>query len=118
MQLNNTPHARAYTMKVEQCRPRFKPEDIYALSHKNVLEREAPERLHEGDKTTVIYTHRPSHKRTAGNVVNANATADPNTAEPADTSVNSVGHPKPPTKKTVDPRPKPPPAFWILCSKH
>ena len=30
-QLNNTHHARGYTMKVEQGRPRLKPEGIYAL---------------------------------------------------------------------------------------
>ena len=41
LQLNNTPHTRGYTMKVEQ---------------------RALKRLHKGDKTTVIYTHRPSHK--------------------------------------------------------
>ena len=63
----------------------------------------------------MTYTHRP---KTAVNVVNVNATADPITAEPADTFVNIVGHPKPPAKKTVDPGPKPPPSFRILCSKH
>ena len=116
LQLNNTPHTRGYTMKVEQCRPRFKPEDIYAL--KNVSEREALERLNKGDKTTVTCTHPPSHKKTAVNAVNANTTAEPNTADPADASVNTVGQPKPPAKKTVDPGPKPPPSFWFPCSKH
>ena len=205
LQLNNTPHTRGYTMKVEKRRPRLKPEEIYALAHKSESEREALERLNKGDKTTVTYTHRPSHKKTAVNAVkppelppkgggmwpypwthvgtpshlghmdrvaatmpsqahagaaqkapdigqwegqdvplvspsscivkggipssrsylptylnavNADATADPNTSEPADTSVNAVGHPKPPAKKTVDPGPKPPPTFWVLCSKH
>ena len=118
LQLNNTPHTHGYTMKVEQRRPRLKPEEIYALAHKSVSEREALERLNKGDKTTVMYTHRPSHNKTAVNAVNADATADPNTSEPADTSVNAVGHPKPPAKKTVDPGPKPPPTFWVPCSKH
>ena len=105
-------------MKVEQRRPRLKPEEIYALAHKSVSEREALERLNKGDKTTVTYTHRPSHNRTAVNAVNADATVDPNTSEPANTSVNAVGHPKSPAKKTVDPGPKPPPTFWVPCSKH
>ena len=61
LELNNTPHTRGYTMKVEQRRPCLKPEDIYALAHKNVSEREALERLNKGDTTTVTYTHRPSH---------------------------------------------------------
>ena len=65
-----------------------------------------------------MYTLCPSHKRTAVNAVNWDATADPNTSEPADTSVNAVGHPKPPAKKTVDPGPKRPPTFWVPCSKH
>ena len=111
LQLNNTPHTRGYTMKVEQRRPRLKPAEIYALAHKSVSEREPLERLNKGDKMTVTYTHRPSHNRTAVNAVNAEATADPNTSEPADTSVNAVGHPKPPKKKPVDPGPKPPPTF-------
>ena len=118
LQLNNTPHTRGYTMKVEQRRPRLRPAGIYALAHKSVSEREALERLNKGDKTTAMYTHRPSHHRTAVNAVNADATADPNTSEPADASVNTVGHPKPPAKKTVDPGPKPPPTFWVPCSKH
>ena len=88
------------------------------MPNKRVSEREAPERLDKGDKTTVMYTHRPSHNKTAMNAVNADATADPNTSEPADTSVNAGGHPKPPAKKTVDPGPKPPPTFWFPCSKH
>ena len=37
LHLNNTPHTRDYTMKVEQCRPRLEPEDIYALAHKYCL---------------------------------------------------------------------------------
>ena len=116
LQLNNTPDTRGYTMKVEQGTPRLKPEEIYALAHKRVSEREALERLNKGDKTTVMYTHRPSHNRTAVNAVNADATADPNASEPADTSVNAVGHPKPPAKRTVDPGPKPPAIFWPQCS--
>ena len=118
MKLNNTPHTRGYTMKVEQRRPRLKPAEIYALAHKSVSEREALERLNKGDKTTVTYTHRPSHKKTAVNAVDAEATTDPNISEPADTSVNAVGHPKPPAKKPVDPGAKPPPTFWVPCSKH
>ena len=118
LKLNNTPHTRGYTMKVEQRRPRLKPAEIYALAHKSVSEREALERLNKGDKTTVTYAHRPSHNKTAVNAVNAEATADPNTSEPADTSVNAVGHPKPPAKKPVDPRAKPPPTFGVPCSKH
>ena len=61
LKLNNTPHTRGYTMKVKQRRPRLRPEEIYALAHKSVSEREALERLNKGDKTTVTYTHRPSH---------------------------------------------------------
>ena len=118
MQLNNTPHERGYTMKVEQRRPRLKPAEIYALAHKSVSEREALELLNKGEKTTVMYTHCPSHNRTVVNAVNADATADPNTSEPADTSVNAVGHPKPPEKKTVEPGPKLPPTFWVPRSKH
>ena len=118
LQLNNTPHTHGYTMKVEQRRPRLKPAEIYALAHKSVPEREALERLNKGDKTTVMYTHRPSHNATAVNAVNVDATAGPNTSEPADTSVNAVGHPKPPAKKTVGPGPKLPPTFWVPCSKH
>ena len=118
LQLNNTRHTRGYTMKVEQRRPRLKPEDIYTLAHKDVPEREALNRLNKGERTMVTYTHRPSHNRTAVNAVNANATADPNTAAPTDISLNAVGHPKHPAKTTVDPRPKPPPSFWVRCSKH
>ena len=40
LQLNNTPHTRGYTMKVEQLTRRVKPEEIYALAHKSVSERE------------------------------------------------------------------------------
>ena len=65
-----------------------------------------------------MYTHHPSHNRTAVNAVNADATADPNVSQPADTSVNAVGHPKPPANKTVDPGPKPPPNLWVPCSNH
>ena len=111
LKLNNTPHTRGYTMKVEQRRPRLKPAEIYALAHKSVSEREALERLNKGHKTTVTYTHRPSHNKTAVHAVNAEATADPDTSEPADTSVNAVGHSKPPAKKPVDPGAKPPPTF-------
>ena len=118
MQLNNTPHTCGYTMKMEQRKPCLKPEEIYALAHKIVSEREALERLNKGDKTTVMYTNRPSHNRTGVNAVNPDATADPNTSELADTSVNAVGHPKPLAKKTLDPGPKPPPTFWVPCSKH
>ena len=91
LKLNNTPHTRGYTMKVEQRRPRLKPEDIYALAHKNVSKREGLQRLNKGDKTTVTYTHPPSNNKTAVNAVNADATADPNTAEPADTSDQRLG---------------------------
>ena len=66
----------------------------------------------------MTYTHRPSHNKTTVNAVNPDATVDPNTSEPAYTSVNAVGHPKTPAKKTVDPGPKPPPTFWVPCSKH
>ena len=66
----------------------------------------------------VMYTHRPSHNKTAVNAVNADATADPNTSGPADTSVNAVGHPKPPAKENADPGAKLPATFWIPCSKH
>ena len=52
LQLNNTPHGNGYTMKVEQRRPCLKPEDIYALAHKDVSKREALDCLNEGDKTT------------------------------------------------------------------
>ena len=118
MQLNNTPHTRGDTMKVKQRWPCLKPGEIHALAHESVSEREALERLNKGDKTTVTYTHRPSQSRTAVNAVNADATADPNSSEPANTPVNAVGHLKPPAKKTVDPGPKPPPTFRVLCSKH
>ena len=66
----------------------------------------------------MTYTHRPSHNKTAVNAGNVDAMADPNTAKPADTSVNAMGHPKPLAKKTADPGPKPPPSFWVPCSKH
>ena len=69
LQLNHTPHTHGYTMKVQQHRPRLKPEEIYALAHKSVSEREALERLNKEDKKTVTYTHRPSHNKTAVNAV-------------------------------------------------
>ena len=118
LQLNNTPETSGYTMKVEQRSPRLKPEDIYALAHTDLSQREALDRLNKGDKTTVNYTHRPSHNKAAVNVVNVNATADPTTAAPTDTSINAVGHPQPSAKKTVDPGTKPPPSFWVPCSKR
>ena len=80
LQLKNTPHTRSYTMKVDQRMPRLQPEDIYALAHKDVSGREALHRLNRGDKTTVTYTHRPSPNKTTVNAVNADTTADPNTA--------------------------------------
>ena len=45
LQLNNTPHTRGYIMRVVQHRPRLQPEDIYALAHKDVSEREALDRV-------------------------------------------------------------------------
>ena len=66
----------------------------------------------------MTYAHRPSHNKTAVNAVNAEATADPDTSEPADTSVNAMGHPNRPAKKTVDPGPNARPSFWVPCSKH
>ena len=33
LKLNNTPHTRGYTMRVEQRRPGLKIEEIYALAH-------------------------------------------------------------------------------------
>ena len=77
LQPSNTPHTRGYTMQVEQLRPRLQNEDIYALAHKYVSEREALDHHNQGDKTKVTYTHRPSQNNTAVNAVNANATADP-----------------------------------------
>ena len=115
LQLNNTPHTRGYTMKLEQRSPRLQPEDIYALAQKDVSEREGLNRLNRGDKTTVTYTHRPSPKNTVVNAVN---TVNPNTAKPTDTSVNAVGHPKPPAKKTADPGSKQPSSLWVLCSRR
>ena len=121
LQLNNTPHTNVYTMKVEQRRPRLKPEDIYAVAHKDVSKREAPDRLQKGDQTTVTCTHRPSPHKTAVNAVNADAETDPNTAHPTDTSFNAVGHPEPPAKKTAHPGSKPPPSnkyVWVPCSRN
>ena len=108
-------------MKVGQRRPRLKDDDIYALVNKDVSERGALVRLNRGDKTTVTYTHRPSLQKTAVNAVHADATADPNTAEPTDTSVNAVGYPRPPANTTANPGCKPPPSnqpVWVQCSKH
>ena len=103
LQLINTPFTRGYAMKQEQRRPRLQPEDIYALTHKDVSEREPLDRLNCGDKTTVTYTNRPSPYKTGWNAVNADATASPNTAKPTDFSVNAVGHPKPPAEKPPTP---------------
>ena len=116
LELNNTPHTRGYTMKVEQRRPRLQPEEIYALADNDVSEREALDRLNLGDKTTATYTPRPSQNETAMNEVNA--TADPNTAKPTETSVKAVGHPKPLAKKTAQPGSKLQPSLWVPCSKH
>ena len=115
-QLSNTPDTNGYTMKVEQGRPRLKPEDIYALAHKDVSKREALDSLNQGDKTTMTYTHRPSPHKTAVNAVNEHALANPNTAEPTDTSVNAVRHSKSPAKETADPGSKLPPSnhpVWV-----
>ena len=48
MQLNSTAHTGGYTMKVEQLRPRLKPEDIYALAHEDASEREPLDCLKKG----------------------------------------------------------------------
>ena len=45
MLFNKTPHTNSYSMRVEQRRPCVKPNDIYALAHKDVSEREALDRL-------------------------------------------------------------------------
>ena len=103
LQLNKTPHTRGYTMNTEQGRPRLQPEDIYALAHKDVSEREALDRLNKRDETTMTYTHRPSDNKSAVNAVNANATADPNTAKPTDTSVNAAGTSNPRRRKRPTP---------------
>ena len=69
----------------------------------------------------MTYTHHPSPHKTAVNAVNADDTADPNIAEPTYTSVNAVGQPKPPAKKTADPGSKPPASnqpVWVPFSKH
>ena len=89
LQLNKTPHTCGYTINVEQRGPHLKPDDIYALAHKDVSEREALNGLTKGDKTTVTYTNSPSHNKTVVNAVNVNATADPTTAAPTDTSGNA-----------------------------
>ena len=68
----------------------------------------------------MIYTHRPSPHQTAVNAVNADATADLNTADPTDTPINGVGHPKSPAEKTADPGSKLPPSnqpVWVPCSE-
>ena len=57
------------------------------------------DRLNRGDMTTVTYTHRPSPHKSAVHAVNA----DSNTAEPTDTSIIAVGHPKPGVNQTADP---------------
>ena len=44
LELNSTPHTHDHTMKVEQRTPRLKPDEIYALAHKSVSEREGLER--------------------------------------------------------------------------
>ena len=69
----------------------------------------------------MTYTNRSPPYKTALNAFNADATANPNTAAPTDTSVNASGHPPPPTKKTADPGSKRPPSnqpIWVPCSKH
>ena len=69
----------------------------------------------------MTYSHHSSPHETAVNAVNADATADLNTPQPTDTSVNAVGYPKPPARKTANPGSKPPPynqPVWVLCSKH
>ena len=103
LQLNKTRHTRGYTMKVQQRRPRLKPEEIYALAHKSVSEREALARLNRGDKMTGMYTHRPSHNQIVVTAVSTDATADPNTSEPPDTSINAVGQPRLLAKKNTNP---------------
>ena len=115
LRLKNTPQTNAHTLKVEKRRLPLKREDIYALAHKDVPNREAFDRLNQGDKTTVTYTHRPSAHKTAVNAVNADATMNPSTAEPTDTSANAVGHPKPPAQKTADPWSTPPPSNQPVC---
>ena len=47
LRLDNRPHTRGYTMNVEQRRPRLQPEEIHALAHKSVSEREDLERLNK-----------------------------------------------------------------------
>ena len=61
----------------------------------------------------MTYTHGSSPPKAAVNAVNADATADPNTAKPTDTFVNAVGHSKPPAKK-----PPSNPPVWVPCYKH
>ena len=59
--------------------------------------------------------------KTAVDAVNADATTDPNTTEPTDTSVNAVGQPKPPAIKAAEPGSEPPPfnqPVWVPCFKH
>ena len=41
LQLSKRPHTNGYTMKVQQRRPRWQPQNIYALAHKDISEREA-----------------------------------------------------------------------------
>ena len=119
--LNNTPPTNGYTMKVEQRRPSLKPENIYALAHTEVSNREALDRLNRGEKWMVTYTHRPSPHETAVNAIYLDATANHITTEPTDTSVNTVGLPKPKSRKTANPGSTPPPSnqpVWVLCSQH
>ena len=101
LQLNSTPHTNGYNMRVEQHRPRLKPEDIYAPAHKEIWEIEALDRLNRGDQTTVTYIHRPSPHKTAVNAVNADATADLNTLP------NGLTPPSTPWV-TLNPRPRQP----------
>ena len=121
LKLNNTPHKNGQTLKLEQRRPRLKPEDIYALAYKDVSKREALHCLRRRGKTTVAYTCRPPPLITTMNAVIANATAKPNTAQPTDNSVNALGHPKPRAKQDANPGSEPPPSnhpVWVWCSKQ
>ena len=121
MKLNNTPQTNGYTMKVDEHRPFLKPEDIYALAHKDVSKRKALDRLNRGHKTTVTYTDCPTPHHTAVNEVNADAPAKQNTAEPTDNFFNAVGHPKHLAKKAAYPGSKPPPSNELVlapCCKH
>ena len=121
LKCNNTPHTNRHTLKVEQPRPPLKLKDNYLLANNDVLKREGLIGLHGGDKTTVTYTLRPFPHKTAVNAVDADARANLNNAEPTGTSVNGVGQPKPPVKKTANPGFKPPPSDQlvpVLWAKH